>query len=145
MTRSHSIGSLRYVFNEKFSLSAGVNGLPGVRTLHGSHPYWLAFDRIMAEEFFRPGSTQGIWVQGELVDRLHYTLMVGNNISTIGISATHISRDLAYSGSLTWMPTTGEYGRRGGSGDFEDHQDLATLFGVSFTHARDSRGNTRRQ
>jgi hypothetical protein len=135
------IGSLGYEFNERFNLYAGVNGNPGVRSLHGSHPYWLGFDRMMGEEFFRPGFTQGIWANGELADRVYYTLMVGNNISTIGISAQQISRDLAYSGSLTWMPTTDEFGPRGGSGDFEDHQQLATRFGVFFTHARDSRGN----
>ena len=40
------------------------------------------------------------------------------------------------------MPTTGEYGPRSGSGDFEEHEDVATLFGLSFTHARDSRGTS---
>jgi hypothetical protein len=37
------------------------------------------------------------------------------------------------------MPTTGEFGPRGGNGDLENHQKLATRFGVSYTHARDSR------
>ncbi len=135
------IGSLGYEFNDHFAIYAGVNGVPGVRSLHGSHPYWLGSDRIMAEEFFRPGFTNGVWVTGEIVDRLNYILMVGNNISTIGISASQISRDLAFSGSLTWMPTTGEFGPRTGVGDFEDHQDAATLFELSFTHSREFRGN----
>jgi hypothetical protein len=135
------IGSLGYEFNDHFNIYAGVNGVPGVRSLHGSHPFWLGSDRIMAEEFFRPGFTNGVWMNGEIVDRLFYSLMVGNNISTIGISAAQISRDLSYAGSLTWMPTTGEFGPRTGVGDFEDHQDPATLFELSFTHARESRGN----
>jgi hypothetical protein len=37
------------------------------------------------------------------------------------------------------MPTTNEFGQRGGNGDFEMHEKVATRFGVSFTHARDDR------
>ena len=37
------------------------------------------------------------------------------------------------------MPTTGEFGPRGGYGDFEMHQDVATRFGASYTHMRDDR------
>jgi hypothetical protein len=133
------IGLLGYEFNRKFNLFVGINGLPGVSTLQGSHPYWLGGDRIMAEEFFRPGFTQGIWASGEIVDRLKYMVMVGNNLSTLGISAGQLSRDLAYSGVLWWEPTTGEFGPRAGSGDFEHHEQLATRFGLHFTWARESR------
>ncbi|MDQ3022283.1 MAG: hypothetical protein M3R36_17190 [Bacteroidota bacterium] len=37
------------------------------------------------------------------------------------------------------MPTTGEFGPRGGNGDLENHTKLATRFGASFTNARDAR------
>ena len=37
------------------------------------------------------------------------------------------------------MPTTGEFGPRGGCGDFEIHEELATRFGASFIHCRESR------
>lgn len=133
------IGALGYDFNEKFKLYVGVNGNPGTSTLLGSHPYWLGSDRIMAEEFFRPGFTQGIWATGEIVDRLGYSFMIGNNLSTLGITAGQQTRDLIYSGALWWEPTTGEFGPRAGSGDFEDHQQLATRFGLHFTHGRESR------
>jgi Protein of unknown function (DUF3011) len=43
-----------YQFSKRFSLYGGLNGLPGTRSLVGSHPYWLANDRVMADEFFRP-------------------------------------------------------------------------------------------
>ena len=39
------------------------------------------------------------------------------------------------------MPTTGEFGPRGGNGDFENHQKLATRFGASFFHSRENRFN----
>jgi len=48
-----------YQFNKKFSLYGGLNALPGTRSLQGSHPYWLAHDRVMADEFFRPFFTNG--------------------------------------------------------------------------------------
>ena len=35
------------------------------------------------------------------------------------------------------MPTTGEFGPSSGFGDFEEHQELATLAGVHFTHSRE--------
>ena len=36
-----------------------------LRSLDGSHPYWLASDRVLADEFFRPGFTSGVWLTGQ--------------------------------------------------------------------------------
>ena len=55
-----------YQFGRRFSVYGGLNGLPGTRTLQGSHPYWLGHDRVMADEFFRPYFTNGVWAQGEV-------------------------------------------------------------------------------
>ena len=55
--------NLGYQFCEQFSLYAGLNALPGTRTLQGSHPYWLGNDRVMADEFFRPYFTNGVWAR----------------------------------------------------------------------------------
>ncbi|KAA0236658.1 MAG: hypothetical protein EDM72_16045 [Chlorobiota bacterium] len=65
--------------------------------------------------------------------------MVGNNLSQLGITASQMTRDLSSSASIWWMPTTGEFGPRGGYGDFELHQELATRFGISVTHCREDR------
>jgi hypothetical protein len=46
---------------------------------------------------------------------------------------------MAYSASVVWRPTTGEFGPRAGLGDFEHHERLATQFGVSAGHSRESR------
>ncbi|ULQ58102.1 hypothetical protein KJS94_07795 [Flavihumibacter rivuli] len=43
--------------------------------------------------------------------------------------------------SLTWLPTTGEFGPRGGIGDFEHHEKLATRFGASYCQSREDRFN----
>ena len=116
-----------------------VNGMPGTRTLGGSHPYWLGHDRVMADEFFRPGFTSAAWVEGQIVPRLFYNFMVGTNLSELGISAGEDTRDLATGGSLWWMPTTGEFGPRGGFGDYEVHQRVAMRLGFSTTRSREDR------
>lgn len=135
------VGALSYDFNKHLNVAAGVNGLPGTRSLQGSSPYWLAPDRVMADEFFRPGFTGGAWISGELFPRLYYRTMLGDNLSLLGINAVKLTRDLAAGSSFAWMPTTGEFGPRGGFGDYEWHEKLATRFGVSYTYAREDRFN----
>lgn len=56
------VGGMFYKFSDAFTLAGGVSGLPGTRSLLGSHPYWLANDRVMADEYFRTGFVSGIWV-----------------------------------------------------------------------------------
>jgi hypothetical protein len=46
-------GFLGYQFDKKFNLYAGTNSTGGSRSVYGSHPFWLANDRVMADEFFR--------------------------------------------------------------------------------------------
>jgi hypothetical protein len=70
---------------------------------------------------------------------LSYTLSVNNNISQLGVTQSNDSRDMMYSASLRWQPTTGEFGPRNGFGDLEHHERLATQFGVSTGTSRESR------
>ena len=135
------VGMLNYRFNKYLSLSGGVNGFPGTRSLQGSHPYWLGHDRVMADEFFRPGFTNGVWATGEVLPRLHYVAMAGNNLSQLGLSAVKLTRDIGGGASFWWMPTTGEFGPRGAYGDYEWHEKLATRFGVSYAYSREDRFN----
>jgi len=130
---------LGYQFHRAFSLYGGLNGLPGSRTLMGSHPYWLGHDRVMADEFFRPYFTHGIWASGEPLPGLWYTAMVGNNNSGLGITARQLTRDFAYAGSVWWMPTTHEFGPNGSFDDWEYHEHLATRIGASGTWSTEDR------
>jgi hypothetical protein len=132
-------GVIGYQFDRKFSLYAGINGSPGTRSLQGSHPYWLGHDRVMADEFFRPYFSNGVWAQGEVVRGLWYNVFAGNNSSALGIKATQLDRHLTTGGSVWWMPTTGEFGPRGAYGDWEMHEKVATRFGFSTTHSREER------
>jgi hypothetical protein len=124
-------GSMGYQFSRKFSLYGGINGLPGTRSLQGSHPYWLGHDRVMADEFFRPYFSAGVWAQGEVLPGLWYNAMLANNLSALGIKATQLDRDFGAGASVWWMPTTHEFGPRGAYGDWEMHEKVATRFGVS--------------
>jgi hypothetical protein len=128
-----------YQFHKKFSVYSGINGNPGTRSLQGSHPYWLGHDRVMADEFFRPYFSTGVWVQGELLPGLWYNGMVSNTSSILGIKATQLDRHLTTGASAWWMPTTKEFGPRGAYGDWEHHEKLATRFGVSTTQSLEQR------
>ena len=99
--------------------TAGVYGNPGSRSMLGSLPYWLGNDRVMADEFFRPYFAQGMWANGEIVPGLWYSASMGNTSSTLGVTAAQIDRNFTYGGSVWWMPTTQEFGPRGGFGDWE--------------------------
>ena len=131
--------AIGYQFHRAFSLYGGLNGLPGSRTMIGSHPYWLGHDRVMADEFFRPYFTHGVWANGEVLPGLWYTAMIGNNNSGLDITASQLTRSFAYSGSVWWMPTTGEFGPNGGFDDWEYHEDLATRFGVGGAVGKEDR------
>lgn len=131
--------NLGYQFARWFNLYGGIAGNPGTRSLLGSHPYWLGHDRVMADEFFRPFFTQGIWANGEVLPGLWYNVMVGNSSSALGVTAVQLDRKFTYGGSVWWMPTTQEFGPRGAFGDWEMHPDLATRVGASTTISPEQR------
>ncbi len=131
--------AIGYQFHRMFNLYGGLNGLPGSRTLMGSHPYWLAHDRVMADEFFRPYFTNGVWANGELVPGFWYMAMVGNNLSSLGITSSQLTRRHSYGATVWWMPTTHEFGPNGGFDDYEYHEELATRFGVGTTYSHEDR------
>jgi hypothetical protein len=132
-------GNLQYTVNEHLTVGGGIGAMPGTRSLEGNFPYWLPLDnRLIAEEFFRPSYTQGIWAKGLVVEGLEYSAMLGNNLSQLGVDAGQLEGGLdSLSASLAWMPSTGEFGR--GFGDFEQHEDVATRVGVHFTRSDENR------
>jgi hypothetical protein len=85
-------GNLNYAFNKYISVGAGIRSLPGTRSVEGNFPFWLGVDtRLIADEFFRPSYTSGVWAWGKLADRLDYIAMIGNNLSTLGVSAAQLN------------------------------------------------------
>jgi len=134
-------GNLNYNFNPYLTVGGGIDALPGVRATEGNFPFWLTVDnRLMADEFFRPSYTMGVWARGKIVDRLTYRFMLGNNLSQLGVDAGQLDNKLnTIATALIWYPTTGEYGTRGGFGDFDHHEQVATRLGVHFTSSTETR------
>ena len=100
-------------------LTAGYTGQPGSRSLVNTFPFFTSTDRSMADNFFRPGFTQGVWASGELGKGLNYLTFVGNGLNTLSISANKIDTHLALSGSVWWEPS-GAYGEPGKSRNMYD-------------------------
>lgn len=133
-------GNMFYTVNRGLTFGGGISPNLTSRSNQGSWPYWAGTDRQMGEEFFRGGFSSGFFLRGEPVDRVFYTASVNTNLSQLGVTASNDTRDFAYSASMSWMPTTGEYGARGGVPDLEGHTTPATRFGFSTCTARESRG-----
>ncbi len=134
-------GNISYQFNRHVKLGIGITPNTSIRSLQGPFPFFSSTDRSMTEDALRGGFTNGFFAVGEIVPRLNYWAMIGNNLSQLGIKAANLTRNMSSGVSLSWMPTTGEFGPRGGNGDFEDHQKLATRFGTSYCHSRENRFN----
>jgi hypothetical protein len=134
-------GNINYQFNKHFKVGIGIVPNACVRSLQGPFPFFTSTDRTMAEDAIRGGFTNGIYLSGEIAPRLRYLAVLGNNLSILGIKASNLTRHFSKSISVSWYPTTGEFGPRGGNGDFENHQKLATRFGASFVHSRENRFN----
>ena len=130
-------GNLSWTFNRFVTVGAGITSLPSTRSTEGQFPYWLGVDnRLIADEFFRGSYTSGAWLKGEIAANVKYFVMVGNNLSTLGVSAAQLDNGLnTFSSSVQWLPTTGEFGLYGTFGDYDYHQKLATRVGAHFTHS----------
>src|SRR5262245_29608544 len=112
-------GGLEYSFSQKLNIGGGVTQLPGTRSLRGTFPYWNRVDtRMIADEFHRPSYTTGLYVYGNLEHDIQYKAVLGNNLSQLGVNAVQLDSDFnTFSLSLNWNPQ-GDFGGRGGWGDF---------------------------
>ena len=132
-------GNVTYQFNDRLTIGGGINGLPGVRSAEGNFPHWLMIDaRQIADEYFRPGYTTGVWAEGQIAAGLTYKAMIGNNLNQFGIDAGQVDNSMdTVAASLVWMPTTGEFGR--GFGDFRQHDHLATRVAAHISRSNENR------
>lgn len=131
-------GNLRYLLSDKLNFGIGISPNLTNRSLQGSWPFWAGSDRVMNEEALRGGFASGFWITGKL-KRFYYTTSVDRSISQLGNTTGDDNRDMAYSASIWMQPTTGEFGPRGGFGDLEHHDKLATQFGASTCISREGR------
>jgi hypothetical protein len=128
-------GYIGYVFNKAFALRAGYFSLPSVRSLTGTYPFFHGQDRSLADNYMRPGFTQGVWANGEAFPGFNYIAMVGNSLNTLDIKAGKIDNHLAYALSV-WYDWN-KFGREWN--DYEYRESLALRIGTAFTYAREDR------
>jgi hypothetical protein len=131
------VGNISYKFDKKFNMAVGVDGLPAIRSFNGQHPYFLGTDRHLGDEFFKAGFTMGASFFGQLSHSVFYRAMVGNSFSEIGIPTSLMTRNMAY-GASVWVLPEGEFGPRGGYGDYELHSKPVRRFGISVTQSREA-------
>ena len=135
-------GNIGWRFNKRLTLMGGYTGVPGSRSLVNTFPYYTSTDRSMADNFFRPGFTQGVWAFGELFKNFNYQGFVGNALNSINISAAKIDTNLLVSGSMWWEPL-GKYGEPGKSvnmyDDYFAKDETRIRIGTSFTRSREDR------
>ncbi|RPI57322.1 MAG: hypothetical protein EHM55_02205 [Acidobacteria bacterium] len=135
-------GSVSWEFNKAFTLYAGYWTVPGSRTLSYTFPYFTQLDRSMADNFFRPGFTQGVWSTGEPVKGLFHHVFVGNGLNTLTIPTVKIDTNLMFSGSVWWEPL-GPYGPDGKArnmyDDYYASEHPAIRLGTSYTRSREDR------
>jgi hypothetical protein len=134
--------NIGWQFNKALAITGGYTGVPGSRSLVNTFPFFTATDRSMADNFFRPGFTQGVWANGELANGLNYLAFVGNGLNTLNISASKIDTHLLFSGSTWWEPL-GPYGEPGKSRNMYDDyfasETIRVRLGTAFTRSREDR------
>ena len=134
--------NIGWQFNKAFAITAGYTGVPGSRSLVNTFPFFTGTDRSMADNFFRPGFTQGFWANGEPGKGLNYLAFVGNGLNTLNISASKIDTNLLLSGSVWWEPL-GLYSEPGKSrqmyDDYFASKKTRVRIGTSVTRSREDR------
>ena len=135
-------GNIGWRFNKGLTLTGGYTGVPGSRSLVSTFPFFQPTDRSMADNFFRPGFTQGVWASGEPRKGLNYLAFVGNGLNTLNISANKIDTNLLLAGSVWWEPLT-PYSEPGKSrqmyDDYFASKNTRVRIGSSFTRSREDR------
>src|SRR3954447_6627896 len=135
-------GNIGWQFNKKLTLTAGYTGVPGSRSLVGTFPFFTDMDRSMADNFFRPGFTQGVWANGELGKGVTYLVFLSNGLNTLNVSANKIDPHLLLSGSVWWEPL-GAYAEPGKSRNMYDDYFASSKtrirLGTAFTTSREDR------
>jgi hypothetical protein len=135
-------GNIGWRFNDALTLTGGYTGVPGSRSLVNTFPFFQPTDRSMADNFFRPGFTQGVWANGEPLKGLSYLAFVGNGLNTLNISANKIDTNLLLAGSVWWEPL-GLYSEPGKSrqmyDDYFASKNARIRIGSSFTRSREDR------
>lgn len=128
-------------FSNAFKIQFGKRKVSAGRNwLLGAFDTRLA-DRPFSTDFFRPGRSVGVWIQGDPTDSTHYELAATDGYRTDNLRPGDTNNEFSFSGT-GWWDAVGEYGPASPV-DFEHHCDPALRVGWSWaTSVKGSRGST---
>ncbi|QEH38744.1 hypothetical protein OJF2_73500 [Aquisphaera giovannonii] len=129
-------GFFGYAFSEAFALYGGYYKVPGTREWLESARYTLGVDRTMANTFFRPSLSPGVWATGEPIENVYYYAGIFNEFNASYLTTPRNNNNMTYSGNLWWEPL-GEFGP--GYTDQELHETPVARTGTSVSYQRSFR------
>lgn len=119
-------------FSDRFSVQIGKRKVAGSRQWLLGARRTRFIDRPMANDFFRPDRTIGIWGQGKTGETGTYEIMVGNGYRTSNLPNNTTDDQLTYAFSQYFDPY-GDYG--GQLVDFDYNCDPLVRLGHSFVYS----------
>ena len=133
LNQTIAVGSINYAFSQAFALGSGYYKVPGTREWIESARYTVGADRTMANTFFRPSVSPGVWANGEPLDGFFYYAGIFNDFNSTSNGAERVSNNMTYSGNVWWEPL-GRFGP--GFTDEEYHERPVIRTGSSLTYQR---------
>jgi hypothetical protein len=128
------LGTVGWKFSEAVTLAGGVTIVPSSREWVDAQPWTLGVDRSMANTFFRPGYSPGVFTVGSLLDdEVQYQAGVWNAIDGGQAGVLREGTSMAWAGNTWWEPL-GPFGL--GYSDMECRADPVIRLGASGTYAR---------
>ena len=116
-------------FSDRLRVQVGKRKVPASRQwLLGARRTRLV-DRPMANDFFRPDRTVGIFAIGKTGDSGHYQVMVGNGYRTSNIPNSETDNRFTFAGTQYFEPL-GKFG--GQLADYDNSKKPLVQFGHSF-------------
>jgi hypothetical protein len=96
---------------DRFQLQFGKRKVPASRQWLLTARHTRLIDRPMANDFFRPDRTTGIFGVGRVGETGHYELMVGNGYRTANVPPSELDNRFAFAATNYWDPR-GDFGRQ---------------------------------
>ena len=119
-------------FSDRFSLQMGKRKVPGSRQWLISARHTRLVDRPMADDFFRPDRTVGVFGVGTLGETGHYEVMVGNGYFSANMPNAAMDNQFTYAFTNYFDPW-GEFGNQ--LVDYKYHEQPLVRLGHSFVFA----------
>ena len=120
---------------ENMQLQVGKRKVPAGRQWLLSGRSSRLVDRPMANDFFRPDRTTGIFGRGKLLERVYYEWMVGNGYRTANIAPIAIDTRFTYA-ATSYVDLNNDFGAH--IVDFDNEGPFQALFGHSFVYSPQS-------